>query len=102
MYGDNTIYINEASTKLLKSNGQSTDLRSTNDPTVWWKKDLTATVGGASLFSVAASNTSDLMPSTVSARIQLANGQALSVQNGNLVQEDYDRLSSAQAWTYLD
>jgi hypothetical protein len=105
-YGKNTIYINEASTKLLRNDGTSSDLSSTNDPAVWWTADsntkiTTPTAGGNMLFS-PVSNTGDLLPSTLSVRIQLANGQALSVSNGSLVAEPFDRMSSAQVWSYLD
>lgn len=108
-YGQNTIYINEATAKLLvlKNDGTlaSTDLSNTGDSAVWWtQNDKNATISVAtkqSLFT-PVSNTGDLMPSVKTVRLQLANGQVVSVRKGAVVAEALDRFSTAQLWSCLD
>lgn len=104
-YGQNSIYINEASTKLLRNDGSTTDLTNTADKTVWWTagdKNQSVSVSDSSKIITTVSNTGDLMASMVSVRIELSNGKALGVNSGSPVAEGFDRLSTTQVWNYLD
>ena len=115
-YGSCTLYICEANLSVLKADLTTIPL-SAVDSSAWSVvgTDTNKTITSASTSQTASfqqtiSNTGDLPSSLATVRIQIGPSsdpaqipQVISVDGkGNVISEAWDRLSSAQTWTYLD